>query len=217
MLRRLARLIAAAALQLVALVLAHQLVYLARYGSRYGEELVHSGHGDAWSAAVATSLVLGVGLAVLAALRLGHLGLLLRRRDTNRDRAARKLEPRPLLRAFVRIAPRLVVASVVLLTVQENIERGLIGQGLPGVGILLTPEYAGGLWITIAAGLGVAFVAALFQWRHEILVARLRASRPRHGRAGRAPAARPAIVDRPIESLLGRRSALRAPPLGAAS
>ena len=47
---------AAAVVQLAVLVLAHDLVYLARYGSRYGEALIHSGHGDAWRAAAASSI-----------------------------------------------------------------------------------------------------------------------------------------------------------------
>lgn len=207
----------AAALQLVALVLAHQLVYLARYGSVYGEALVHSGHGEAWGAAVTTSLVLGAALAALAAFRLGFLGLLIRRRGGNEAPNIGELRPRPLLGAYLRIAPRLVALSVVLLTIQENVEHALNGQGTPGPGILLTPEYAGGLWITIAVGLAVAFVAALFQWRHRVLLERLRATRPRLRRTVVAPAPRPAILERPIESLLGRRSALRAPPGMAAS
>jgi len=40
---RIRRLATAGVLQLGALVLAHQLVYLARYGSLYGEALVHAG------------------------------------------------------------------------------------------------------------------------------------------------------------------------------
>ena len=215
--RRFAGFMAAGALQLVALVLAHQLVYLARYGSQYGEALVHSGHGEAWGAAVTTSLVLGGALAALAGFRLGRLGLLIRRRDGNGAAAHEALEPTPLLRAYLRIGPRLVVIGVVLLTAQENVERALIGQGMPGAGILMSPEYAGGLWITIAVGLAVAFVAALFRWRHQVLLARLRATRPGLRRSVSASMRRPVIVDRPLESLLGRRSALRAPPVGAAS
>ena len=42
---RIAALLAAAPLQMVALVLAHALVFLARYGSRFNEALVHAGHG----------------------------------------------------------------------------------------------------------------------------------------------------------------------------
>jgi hypothetical protein len=57
--RRIGGLVAAAIVQLVALVLAHDLVFLARYGSRYNDELVHVVHSGMWSAAVQTSLVLG--------------------------------------------------------------------------------------------------------------------------------------------------------------
>lgn len=210
--RRIAGVLAAAALQLVALVLAHQLVYLARYGSLYGEALVHSGHGEAWGAAVTTSLILGGALAALAAFRLAHLGLLIRWRAGSPGPISRRPDVRPLIRTYARIAPRLVVLSVVLLTLQENIEHAASGQGTPGPGILLTREYAGGLWITIGVGLAVAFVAALFQWRHRVLLERLRAARPRLRRTVIAAAPRPAILHRPTESLLGRRSALRAPP-----
>ena len=56
MAHRLVRFATATALQLVALALAHELVFLARYGSRFGEALVHSGHGEAWTAAVLTSI-----------------------------------------------------------------------------------------------------------------------------------------------------------------
>ncbi|MEO5704513.1 MAG: hypothetical protein ABIR64_05905, partial [Candidatus Limnocylindrales bacterium] len=147
---------------------------------------------------------------------LARLGLLVRRRGEG-PHAAGVLESRPLLRAYLRLAPRLVVLGVVLLTIQENVERASIGQGTPGIGILLSPEYAGGLWITIGVGLAVAFVAALFQWRHRVLLARLRAERhPVHRTVG-APARRPTAFERPIESLLGRRSALRAPPASSAS
>ena len=215
--RRLTGFVGAAALQLVALVLAHQLVYLARYGSPYGEALVHSGHGEAWSSAVSTSLLIAGGLASIAALRLAWLGLQVRRRAAAAQSTTGALGPRALLDPYLRIAPRLVVLAVVLLTVQENVEHALIGRGLPGGGILLTPEYAGGLWITIAVGLAVALVAALFEWRRLVLTAKLRATRPSAVRARTAQQPRLPNIERPRQSLLGRRSALRAPPLALAS
>jgi hypothetical protein len=108
----------------------------------------------------------------------------------------------------------MAVLSVVLLSIQENLEQAAIGQVPAGPGLLLTPEYAGGIWITIATALAVGLVAALFDWRRRILLARLRAVRPsvprgatfRQRRAG-------VLVERPLGSLLGRRSALRAPPI----
>jgi hypothetical protein len=213
MTRRFVGLLAAAGVQLVALALAHELVFLARYGSRYGEALVHSGHGQTWSAAVTTSIALGVFLAVVAAARLVRLRVLLRRTAAR----TRSMEPaftlQPLLRAWLRIGLRLAFLSVALLTVQENLERAAISGVMPGPAILLTPEYAGGLWITIVVGLAVGLVAALFEWRRNVLTARLRAARSPLPRATSAPAKRAGVlVEQPRESLIGRRSALRAPP-----
>jgi hypothetical protein len=214
--RRLAGFLAAAAIQLVALVLAHELVFLARYGSRFGEALAHAGHGQTWNAAVTTSLLLAAGLAGFAAFRLVRLGLLVRRRASGPG--ASGLEPRPLLRAWLRIAPRMAVLSVVLLSVQENLEQASIGRAPAGPGILLTPEYAGGLWITFAVALAVGLVVALFDWRRRVLLAKLRAARPSVRRGPAARQLRPSVVlRRPVESLLGRRSALRAPPIATAS
>jgi hypothetical protein len=106
---------------------------------------------------------------------------------------------------------------VVLLSLQENVERLLIGQALPGPLVLVTPEYAGGLWITIGVGLAVAFVAAVFDWRRQALLARLRADRAAVPRHRSTQLRRPEIVVRSMQSLLGRRSALRAPPAPAAT
>ena len=219
--RRLCGLVAAALLQLVALVLAHELVYLARYGSRYGEALVHGGHGDAWAGAVTTSAVLAAMLAIVAIARLAYLALQVRRRGGAgaAPTPAAALEPRLLARIWLRTGVRLAAVGVVLLTVQENIERASTGAPAPGAGILLTAEYAGGLWIAIAVGLGVGFVAALYEWRCGILLAKLRtaAGRPPRAAAAGTPR-RPGIaVAPPAASVLGRGFGLRAPPLGAAS
>lgn len=212
--RRIASLLRAAALQLVALVLAHELVYLARYGSRYNEALVHAGHGDSWSAAVLTSLALAVVLLGLGTFRIARLGLLVRRRGATPSSGVGALGPQPLLRAWLRIGPRIALLSVVTLTLQENLERAAVGQAMSGPGLLLSPEYAGGLWITIAVGLAVALVAALFEWRRSVLLAKLRASRAAQPRGIDTVVLRPGVSDRaPVESLLGRSSGLRAPPV----
>jgi hypothetical protein len=208
---RLGRLATAAALQLAALVLAHQLVYLARYGSRFGEALIHSGHGDAWTAAATSSLVLAGVLVVLGALRLGRLGLLLRRQGEP-DPMPRVLEGRPLLSVWLPLAARTMVVTLLLLTIQENLEHAASGLAVPGAGVLVSDAYAGAAWITIAVALFASLVAALFEWRHRVLLARLRAARaplPRRAPPIRGPVERLAA---PVESLLGRRSALRAPP-----
>lgn len=217
--RRITGFMAAAALQIVAVVLAHDLVFLARFGSRYGEALAHSGHGESWSTAVGTTLVIAALLALAGISRLALLGVLVRRTETGSATrsgaavAAGTLEGGALLRLWLRIAPRIAIVSVASLTVQENLERASIGGPVPGPGILLSPEYPAAFWITIAVGLVVGLVAALFEWRRRALLARLRAVRavlPRHApgialRPGRTPA-------RPVISVLGRRSGLRAPP-----
>jgi hypothetical protein len=203
---------AAVIVQLAVLVLAHDLVYLARYGSRYGEALIHSGHGDGWRAAAATSILLAGGAALIAVGRLVRLHILVRR-----ERAAGtpgRLMHGALLRTWLRIGPALAISTVVLLTVQENMEQHALHGVWAGMGILLTPEYAGALWIAFAVGLVIGAIVALVAWRFQVLLGRLRAARAA-GAPSRAPrAARPAsIVDRPITSILGRRSALRAPPV----
>ena len=216
MAHRLARFATAAALQVLALVLAHQLVFLARYGSRFGEALVHSGHGEAWTAAVMTSVGLALALATAAVFRLVRLGLLVHRRgrvsvDTA---AAHALSSRSLPRGMVVLALRMTILSLVLLTIQENVERWAIGQAMPGPGILLSAEYPGAVWITVAVAFAVSLIAALFEWRRRALEARLRAARAPLPRAIESASAEPGVFVRPpVESILGRRSALRAPPL----
>jgi hypothetical protein len=210
---RIAGIATAAVLQLGALVLAHELVYLARYGSRFGEALVHSGHGEAWRAAVIGSILLGAGLLGLGLARLHRLGVLARGAGAAARQRTGDLPRRTLLRAFLRLAPRVALLQLVLLSVQENIEHGVIGQAMPGPGILFSPEYAGGAWIALAVSLVVSFVAALFAWRRDVLLARMRAARAALPRASSNAPSRPGVLVRhPIESVLGRRSALRAPP-----
>ena len=218
---RLGCLAALAGLQLVALVLAHDLTFLARYGSRFGEALVHSGHGETWSAAVATSIFLALVLAGLAAARLARLGLLLRRRDARSSPIAapepRSGSPRDLATRWLVTGFPMAGLTAGLLTLQENLERAAIGGSPAGARILLTPEYAGGLWIALAVGFAVALVATLFRWRIAVLLGRLRAGRPGLPRTASAPSPRTGLVRlAPRGSLLGRRSALRAPPAVAA-
>jgi hypothetical protein len=210
--RRLGGVVAAAIVQLVALVLAHEMVFLARYGSRYNEELVHAGHGGAWAAAVQTSVILGVLLAAAGTYRLMRLRLLLRGRSVRALHEGRLPLP-SLLAAWRRTALISTPATVALLTVQENVERWAIGQRLPGPAVLLTPEYAGGIWIALLVGVAVALIVALFRWRRETLLARLSAVRRRPLRADTNDARHTGVqINPPPDSLLGRRSALRAPP-----
>jgi hypothetical protein len=205
----------AAIVQLATLVLAHNLVYLARYGSRFNEGLVHSGHGEGWKAAAATSIALGALAAIVAIGRVLRLHVLLRRERT--APVGSRLERGALLRTWLRVAPALALSTVALLTLQENLEQLALHGASAGIGILVTPEYAGGLWVTLAVGLLIGFVVALVAWRTQVLLSRLRAARSDTVPARTArTAARPTLViDRPATSILGRRSALRAPPVAA--
>jgi hypothetical protein len=206
--------VAALALQVVALVLAHDLVFLVRFGSRYGEALAHTGHGETWSTAVGTILAIAAALVVAGAIRLMQLGILVRAAGAS----ASTVDPHQLVRLWLRVAPRIAIVSVALLTVQENLERSTIGGSMPGPGILLSPEYPFALWITIGVGLLVGLVAALFEWRRRALIERLRAARA--SVPWRAPAARTPLTTaprRPVVSVLGRQSGLRAPPVPSAA
>jgi hypothetical protein len=205
------------------LVLAHQGLFLARYGTTYSEALVRAGHGQAWTDAVTVVVGGSVALLVLVVARLHGLGLLVR---TARETAGapRPGYPRtvvvvdePRLRDFVRSWLEMVLvigpAMALALTAQENIERVAAGLGPRGPLILLGPEYAMALPIVGLVAIGVAFVAALLGWRHEVLAARLRAARaglraPR-SLATAAPGKPLPLVPR---SLLARRLGRRAPP-----
>lgn len=202
---------AALALQVVALALAHDLVFLVRYGSRYGEALAHSGHGETWSAAVGTILAIATVLVLAGVVRLTQLGILVR---AAAGPSEGRLDMRELLGLWLRVAPRIALVSVVLLTVQENLERSSIGGSMPGPGILLSPEYPFALWVAIAVGLLVGLVAALFEWRRRVLIERLLAARAAHPRHTPGTEPRPRTEPRrPLISVLGRQSGLRAPPV----
>jgi hypothetical protein len=204
------------------LVLAHQLVFLARYGSIYGEALAHGGHGQAWSDAVATVAV-GSLILFLAALA-GLVRLrseLARRQDVVADGrlgAGRPLAAEPRVHAvigrFVALAARLTALTLVALTIQENVEHVAAGLDAPGIGVLVSRDYPFAVGIVLAVGIAVAAVATLLTWRRAVLVARLRALSAR-GLARRRvastwrPAARP---PRPRPGLVARQLGRRAPP-----
>lgn len=200
-----------AVMSAVALVLAHNLVFLAGYGPAYGEALGRTGHGATWSSAVLIVLGLGVMLLVAAAWRLRTLGVLARA-------AAREAilpsDRRGFVGHLVRLWPRLTLLTLALFVLQENVEHYNIGEPLPGLGVLLSSEYPNALLIFGVVALVVAIVGALFRWRRDVLLARMAAARPRWRRAsGRSVRPSLAWVDGLAGSLLGRRLAVRAPPV----
>ena len=197
---------------LVALVVAHNLVFLHGYGPAYGEALARTGHGDAWQMAVVTVLCAGAGLLGVALWRLHRLGLLVRALggsaaeiDTGSTGVGRDLGG---------LWARVTAATALLFLVQENVEHFQSGEGLPGLSVLGSAEYPDSLLIIGGVALVVALVGSLIRWRRQILISRLAAAirRLRFRRVAllRRPHADP---DRRPGTILGRVRALRAPPL----
>jgi hypothetical protein len=200
---------------LASLVLAHNLIFIAGYGSRFGAALVHTGHDHGWTVAALTSIGLAVSLLAVALQRLQQL------RRTARGASAIRLPTEPGLRAFASrwlawgIALTLVTA--VLFVIQENLEHAHVGTALPGLAVLSSDAYPNAIAIILAVALGISLVAALLGWRSSVLVARIAGVRPR-ARTSAAPSFRvPEHVDHRPGSILGRRLAGRAPPLALAS
>ena len=221
---RLTRVLGAVGSALVALVLAHSLVFLIRYGSAYGEALAHNGHDAAWTIAVVSAAVLGAGLAAAALFQL----LRLNRAASETWPLARTIRPaqprrpgrpgRPAaslgrwVHTWLTMSGRLAVVTGALLTVQENLERAGAGLPLPGLGLLLSQDYPLALPIVVGVGLAVGLVVALFRWRRDSLLARLRPPSRSQPRAAAVP--RPNVLHhRPAESVLGWARGLRAPPI----
>jgi len=167
--------LARAGMALVALVLAHNLVFLATYGPYVGEALAQTGHDAAWTTAFANAL--GLGLALVAA------GIWQLRRLSREARAVGVgAGPRDagmgtfaahLGRLWLGLAP----ATALLFVAQENLEHLALGDDLPGLGVLVRHGSPLAATVVAAVSLGVALVGALYRWRRDILVARISASR----------------------------------------
>lgn len=204
----------AAVTALASLVLAHNLIFIAGYGSRFGAALAQSGHDHGWTLAALTSIGLAVSLLAVALWRLQQL------RRAARGAGAMRLPTEPGLRAFANrwlgwwVALTLVTA--LLFVLQENVEHARIGTTLPGLEVLWSATYPSAIAIILAVALGISLVAALLGWRSSVLIARIEAARPKtSGTAG--PSLSPTEpIDRRQGSILGRRLAGRAPPLAPA-
>ena len=193
---------------LVALVLSHSIVYLVRYGSAYGEALAHNGHDLAWTLAVLSAGILGGGLALAGLVQLVRLG----RAASAHAGPGVAASVRGGLPSWLWLSGRLAVATAVLLTLQENLERAAIGQPLLGPGLLLSPEFPFGAVIVAGVSLAVGLVVTLFRRRRDALLARIRAVRAWPRAIAEVPQRTTGIL-RPTISALGAVRGLRAPPL----
>src|SRR5258706_8349015 len=199
------------AMTLVALVVAHSLVFLLAYGSGYEEALAHSGHDGTWGAAVVIVLAAALGLVGLGAWRLYRLGVVAR------ARAASEGDLRPGPSGFARhlagLWVRLAGATTMLFIVQENLEHQHVGEGLPGLAVLGSDQYPSGVFVIAAVALAVAFVVVLFRWRRDVLVGRITGARERWQGAPRTVRPRPVVwVERRHASIVLHRLSGRAPP-----
>ena len=203
----------AATTALAALVLAHNLIFLAGYGAAFRSAMALTGHDARWIIAVGVVLSLGFALLASASWRLRHL------RGLARAAGAQRLPGEPDARAFLRRWLAwwfaLTLATALLFVLQENLELARIGQPLPGMGVLASAVYPHAVAIIAAVALVVSLVAALFGWKLDLLIARIRAARSRSG-AGAVPAFLPNDPPDRRGSILGRRKAGRAPPIGLA-
>ena len=207
--RRPATAIGVMASTVVALVLAHDLAFLARYGSAFGEALAHTGHGPAWTAAVAGSVAIGAGLLLTAIHGLRRLGLVAE--QLRAHGASSEPRWRAFLRSWLIRAVRLSLITTLLLTMQENLERVSGGVAGPNVGLLVSAEYPWAISIVLGVSIAVSFVAALVTWRRAVLVSRIRAARQRPARSSIIP--RPAVgAERRPHAIIRGLSAVRAPP-----
>lgn len=165
----------------VALVVAHNLVFLLAYGSGYEEALAHSGHGGTWSTAVAVVVAATVGLLGLGTWRLYRLGVLAGALGASGG----SLSPRPsgFVQRLAGLWVPLATATTLLFVVQENIEHQRVGEGLPGFSVLGSAEYPDAAIVIAVITLAVAFVVGLFRWRRAVLVSRIIAARAPLSRA----------------------------------
>jgi hypothetical protein len=215
MTERLAFMVRAAVTALASLVLAHNLIFIAGYGPRFGIVMAHTGHDHGWTIAALTSIGLAASLLGVT------LGRLWQLRRSARGARATTLSGEPGLGVFATrwlawwIALTLVTASLFVL--QENLELVSIGNAMPGMGILASAAFPNAIVIILVVALGISLVAALLGWRTSVLIARIQAARS-ETRPGTAPElGRNEPIDRRRGSILGRRLAGRAPPLTLAS
>jgi hypothetical protein len=212
---RMGFIVRAAVTALASLVLAHNLIFIAGYGSRFGAAMARTGHDHGWTLAAATGIFLAGSMLGTA------VGRLLQLRRAAHRAGAVSLPTEPGLRVFaIRWLAwwiALTAITAVLFVLEENFELSRVGASLPGIGVLTSAAYPNAIAIIVAVALGISLVAALLGWRASVLTARIEAARSRI-RSSAAPALHlHEPIDRREGSLLGRRLAGRAPPLIPAS
>ena len=194
-------------LMAVAFALGHQLTYVVEYGSNAGSALARSGHSLDWTLAVASVVLFSIRAVALAVREL-----------YSAYRAGRADSP-PRESGLVARCPRfrrlplalaILVVSLVGFVIVENAEYAAAGLASPGLTLLLSPEHQATLIVFELVSLAVAFVAALYRWRRDVLVELVQLAR-RLRLHGPAP-----IGPRPLEFVLPAISIVRSTPPGRA-
>jgi hypothetical protein len=210
---RAASLLSTATMALVALVVAHNLVFLAGFGAAFGQALAQTGHDQRWTSAVVTVLAGAVGCLAAAAWQLRHLSSVARRSGA---RSVGAPSGRSFVRRWLRLGLGLTAATAILFVLQENVEHLHLGEPLPGLSVLISGAYPNAVVILPVVAFAVALVGALFGWRFAILAARIRAARDRRSVRSKTRRHMAPEVDRRPSTLRGRGFAVRAPPLATA-
>ena len=200
------------ALAAVAFVLAHDLVFLLTDSGSYGLALTRTGHGEQWTGTVILVAALALALAVLGAIRLISLSRLAGELDAG-DITVRAGGIRDLAGHLVRAWLTILPVALVLFVGVENVEHLSVGLPAPGLSVLGSSQYHSVFAVFALVSLLAALVDALYQWRRDLLVARIEAAQAclRHRPAQVMRRALP-WVDRRHASITGNRISGRAPP-----
>lgn len=191
----------------VALLVSHDAVFLAQVGpgERLTAALRGAGH-DYWGAA---SLVL-VAIAALAA-----LAVLTRLARLRRDAATLGVSGPAHRTRLARLLPiwgRLAAIVIIGFAIQENAEHFVAHGHTIGVEALIGPEYPLALPVLGMVSFVAALGAALFIAAERAMVAAIVAALAARPRPGRVATRSPQRIATPIESVLARFLAGRAPP-----
>ena len=198
-------------LALVAFVLAHNLLFLLRYGSSYSAFLERTGHGSAWASTVLIVAALATGLALASTARLVALSAIAGQLEAGAIRV-RSGQVRDYM-----VHVRGALLAILLLAPPDRPGRPAPGLPAPGLGVLNLTD---GATIAVFAivPLLTALVEALYRWRRDVLTAQICAARVRwHRRARAIEPRRPVWTERRHVSIVLHQFSGRAPPQPAAA
>ena len=164
------------ALALITFVVGHQLIFAATYGAAAIGALARTGHDVQWSTTVAGALALSAVLAAVAVREIIRLSRQTHDLDGGRvsvENGARL----DLLRDTLLLWAPTAVVSLVIFVVAENVEHVSVGLAAPGIAVLGATDYHFTLLIFGVVSAALAFVAALYRWQREALLAAIVAAR----------------------------------------